>query len=906
MPFSSRFFSQVSTLFRPLSPIPQALGHSYLKAVLSKTSSCSHLSFLRSCVRLQLIPKGFQLQFHSPHLLATSSRSIQTTLSSASRRLMSSVIHHLIQKINQTTRTLHHLRSQLTSLCSPSTSSFIINTTRSANEKLHQSLYNTKERKLSALLHAAGRLARPSPSPPTDLSLVHTIPADLPLSLPERQVLARGLNFIPTKPSASKFDALFQVQRYFRRLRLQAHFGSRNCPEPEPPSSHPDLPPFPRQPSSWTPNAGQFSALDFYIDTCLKEIKNLRPKPLTHSNLSPAEITALRTLRSRTDIVIKPADKGGAVVVWQKDLYLAEAHRQLSDSHFYQPSHRPSTKTDNATVRKAIKLAIAKDDLPAEAKCLITAEPKEPRFYLLPKIHKPNTPGRPIVSACSCPTEQISMYLDLILQPIVASLPSYLKDTNHTLQVLQNFSFPSDPSNCFLFTMDVTSLYTSIPHSDGLLALKHFLTEDERSLPVTTLLRLAELVLTLSSFQFGDEHFLQTSGVAMGTRMGPSYACLFMGRLEEQIFQEYTGPVPVLYRRFIDDCFGIATCAKDELLSFIHFVSTFHPAIKFTHEISTTSLPFLDLMISIHPQSTHISTSIHYKPTDSHSYLLFTSNHPSSTKCSIPYSQFLRLRRICTSESDFLSQARIMTTFFEKRGYSKQICHSALEKAHSICRSDALSPAEPNVSPSERPILVLTYHQHNLPVKKILQKHFWMLQSDPALVNIFPQPPLVAYKRDQNLRDQLVSAVFRQPHSNPNQCSGTSPCGQPRCDSCPHVHQSAAITGPSGRFHIHKQFNCLSTDVVYVITCAYCHQLYVGETYRTLCERVSEHLRAVRLFYPTPVGIHFNLPNHSVSDVRVTAVWQNTSYSFLRRKFMESYIIQRLGSLQPLGINIRL
>ena len=452
---------------------------------------------------------------------------------------------------------------------------------------------------------------------------------------------------------------------------------------------------------------------------------------------------------------------------------------------------------------------------------------------------------------------------------------------------------------------DVTSLYTSIPHSDGLLALKHFLTKDKRSLPVTTLIRLAELVLTLSSFQFGDEHFLQTSGVAMGTRMGPSYACLFVGRLEEQIFQQYTGPLPLLYRRFIDDCFGIATCAKDELLSFIHFVSTFHPAIKFTSEISTDSLPFLDLQISVHSQSAHISTSIHYKPTDSHSYLLFTSNHPSSTKCSIPYSQFLRLRRICSSEPDFLSQARIMTTFFTRRGYSEQICHQALKKAHSISRSDALTPTAKSVSPSQRPILVLAFHQHNLPVKKILLKHFWMLQSDPTLANIFPEPPLLAYKRGQNLHDQLVSAVLRQPHSNPNQHSGTSPCGQPACDCCPHVHQPASITGPSGCFHIHRHFNCLSSDLVYVLTCTYCNQLYVGETYRTLNERVSEHLRAVRLSYATPVGIHFNMPNHSVSHVRVTAVWLNTSFSHLRRKCIESYIIHRLGSLQPLGMNTR-
>ena len=49
--------------------------------------------------------------------------------------------------------------------------------------------------------------------------------------------------------------------------------------------------------------------------------------------------------------------------------------------------------------------------------------------YLEPKIHKRNNPGRPIVSAYSCPTELISQYSDQIMSPFVKSLPSYIKDT---------------------------------------------------------------------------------------------------------------------------------------------------------------------------------------------------------------------------------------------------------------------------------------------------------------------------------------------------------------------------------------------------------------------------------------------------------------------------------------------
>jgi hypothetical protein len=65
-----------------------------------------------------------------------------------------------------------------------------------------------------------------------------------------------------------------------------------------------------------------------------------------------------------------------------------------------------------------------------------------------------------------------------------------------------------------LFTMDVKSLYTSIPHKDGLLALRHFLDQRTDKYPSTnTLLRLAKLVLTLNCFEFNDEFFLQIRGV---------------------------------------------------------------------------------------------------------------------------------------------------------------------------------------------------------------------------------------------------------------------------------------------------------------------------------------------------------------------------------------------------------
>ena len=96
--------------------------------------------------------------------------------------------------------------------------------------------------------------------------------------------------------------------------------------------------------------------------------------------------------------------------------------------------------------------------------------------------------------------------------------------------------------------MDVKLLYTSIPHEDGLIVLCHFLDQrPDPDPPTNTLIRLAELVIQKISF---GSFYVQKSGVAMGSNLGRSFACLFVHYREEKIFQSYQGPIPELFRRF--------------------------------------------------------------------------------------------------------------------------------------------------------------------------------------------------------------------------------------------------------------------------------------------------------------------------------------------------------------------
>ena len=102
---------------------------------------------------------------------------------------------------------------------------------------------------------------------------------------------------------------------------------------------------------------------------------------------------------------------------------------------------------------------------------------------------------------------------------------------------------------------------------------------------------------------------------------------------------------------------------------------------------------------------------MHYKPTYSHSYLLYSSSHSSHVKNSIPYSQFLRLRRLCSDDSDFSLKSGEMCNFFKKRGYPASVVEAGHDRAQQIDRQSALHtsqrdnndriPFPPHISPSQ-------------------------------------------------------------------------------------------------------------------------------------------------------------------------------------------------------------
>ena len=616
-----------------------------------------------------------------------------------------------------------------------------------------------------------------------------------------------------------------------------------------------------------------------------------------HNNLSKYEKTALKNLKNNKNIIIKKADKNSSIVVMNTLDYINKVDAMLSDTNVYTPVVIDDTwtvKLHSDDILRNIKTKGYIND--KQFRYLTTYKPKIPVFYGIPKIHKKNNPLRPIVSQINGPTHKINLYIHELLETSEGEIPYLFKDTTAFLNFIEDYK--STPfSSVILVTMDVTSLYTNIPHSE---AITYILEQYDNTLdkwanysesvnPVDkdTLKILLEHMLSNCTFEFNNKMYKQNYGTPMGAAASVRIANIFMYKLLLKFLNSYNGKKPDKLGRLIDDIFFIWIYTEDEQIQFCDNLNAFHNTIKFELNYSTQEVNFLDTTVYVKNGTLH--TKLYVKPTDKKKYLHFTSSHPRHIKKSIPFSQALRYRRIIDEESILKTEIDKLKHKFIRRDYPPDQINQQIDRIFTLERTKTLEyksaaqkAAEFNRFTNNGPFLpiILTYkpqfcynteNLYTVPIRMGCTEWDKFTNQDPDINNIFKNTnPQIVFKRGSTLANTLIRARYTAENSNQlnntntlnttvdilaeldalnNPPTKTSKCSAKNCKLCAILVEDNSFTSTfNKRTHtITDEMSCNSINTIYLITCTKCKFQYVGETGRTLRERFNNHRSDIKL-----------------------------------------------------------
>ncbi|GAA6073383.1 uncharacterized protein LOC105358296 isoform X1 [Tachysurus ichikawai] len=696
----------------------------------------------------------------------------------------------------------------------------------------------------------------------------------------------KGLTFIPSGMMGIKHHEIqtrYDLQQYHRRIKLAAYFQDESDSNP---------PPFTPK-SDWVPPEDKLpTELHTLFQTDLGYLKKHFRLSQNEPNLSQGEINALKELGENKQIVIKPADKGSAIVIWDREQYLWEGYRQLLDPKYYRKLDKPIYLDTIIMIRYILQSLHTKKFINAKQKAYLlgNGEPRSRRFYMLPKIHKDQStwskpfeipPGRPIVSDCGSETYYTAEFLDFYLNPLSIRHPSYIKDTYDFVQKVKGLEIPE---NAILFTMDIDSLYTNIDTRDGIRAVKNiFQKYPDISRPDKELIQLLTINLNRNDFEFNGEFFLQIKGTAMGKKFAPAYANIFMAEWEASALARCSKQ-PLHYFRYLDDIWGIWTHSEEEFNQLVTTLNDHNPSIKLKSTTSRLSVDFLDTTTykgTDFSSSHRLDIKVFFKETDTHALLHKKSFHPKHTYSGLVKSQLLRFHRICTQERDFKEATQILFRALRPRGYNRSFLRK-IYKSYLLRNAQAEGPTIP---------FVLTYSSAAMNLTREVKSNF---QNILGKTQRFKDHRVIAaFRKNKSLQDYLIRAKLRP-------LQETKPRHQGH-----YLKQTKYVQNKFTKevFNTYQSGTVHSKNCVYLITCKQCGAQYVGETGNTILVRMTQHKHNIQKRKETNTYLVQHFLEHGWESFRVMILQASSHWSVLQRKRAEKIWIQKLGTMHPQGLN---
>jgi hypothetical protein len=493
----------------------------------------------------------------------------------------------------------------------------------------------------------------------------------------------------------------------------------------------------------------------------------------------------LHELNSNKDLVLRPADKGSNTVLLSRKQYDDECLRQLVGSIHYEEINEPNTKEIHKLVLDTVWEMNESGNLDEMTfKFLYNPEhkPRMPKFYTLPKIHKIKEhligldplnptldptiriPGRPIVAQCGGPTEKAGRFLDYFLVPIVKSEPMYLLDSKELLGILETEQFPED---ILILTYDVTSMYSNMPHDELIHSTRQALelhrnkTLTDLVLPPTdSLIKLLEILLTRTEFEYSGRFFRQIIGASMGAVPSPEVCDIRMFLLLKEILDNFEfRDLICLHKKYRDDGLIIFSGTQEQASLFCRIANNAHPLLKFEFSISNENCTFLDLDLwkgDRFKQTGKLDTKTHIKETECFAYLHRSSAHPTPCFKGLIKGELGRYIRNSSSKEDFLAQAEHFKNKLLTRGYKESEFDGCMATLNYEERMHKIQKVRQKIKNRAPPLVASTrYHPNSLKIKEIIQKHWPIIQQNEIGRRLFPLAPIVAYSRGKNLSEML-------------------------------------------------------------------------------------------------------------------------------------------------------
>jgi hypothetical protein len=577
-------------------------------------------------------------------------------------------------------------------------------------------------------------------------------------------------------------------------------------------------------------------------------------------NLSSEQFEAIKDFLKKKPFMVCDCDKNIGVAIVSHEIYNELCYTHLNDKkNFIEIEENPLQSIELMIADKLLDLYNNKNISKKMYDKLFKFNSKLASFRVLPKLHKEKFSSRPIVNNINTPTEKLSILIDFLLQPFVKSMDSFIQDSQHLLQLLNDIRLED---NMKIYSLDFDSLYPNMDLYDVVCKITDYMRTrlNNDHIDIVAFKWILELVLFNNFLLFDKKYFKQINGLTMGIKCGPSVANIYLFILEKKFLCIYN---PFIYNRFLDDIF---LCVK---LNFnLENLFKYFPNLKLNVN-SNETVNFLDLNISICKLTNKFQFSLYTKPTNTFNYLLCNSNHPNFIFKNIPKSLFIRIRRICTNFHDYLNFSRKILFQLLSRGYNfdhlRKICHSI----SNLDRKSLLPYKNKTTKDFSNSIFLNLYFDKNiLNSHKILNNSFSFLKNSNSSLENYKLA--ILSKMQPNIGSMFInkipSLIFNFKSNNYVKCSNE------KCNVCMFSDYKKKFL-ILNNFHlpISNRSTCSSKNIIYILICKKCNFFYIGESSRTVKERLNEHINNIKKFVPyekrvNSVSIHFNLLNHSLTD----------------------------------------